>query len=220
MKKLMILAAVCLLSAMNSMAQVTLSISDFSIKGGEEKAIEIELENPGVEITGVQCDLILPAGLSLTTFLNEDEDENVLGELISNRKKGDLGLTVSEVSEVPEVSRKYRFIVFSMNNKTFKGTSGGIIKVVVKAASTISAGNLTGTLADIVLTEPDQTQHKPANFTFNITATTGINEVELSNDKPATIYDLKGNTIRKNATSTEGLSKGVYIIDNKKVIVK
>ncbi|MBO7115507.1 MAG: hypothetical protein J6V87_00470 [Prevotella sp.] len=214
MKKLMILAAVCLLSAMNSMAQVTLSISDFSIKGGEEKAIEIELENPGVEITGVQCDLILPAGLSLTTFLNEDEDENVLGELISNRKKGDLGLTVSEVSG------GYRFIVFSMNNKTFKGTSGGIIKVVVKAASTISAGNLTGTLADIVLTEPDQTQHKPANFTFNITATTGINEVELSNDKPATIYDLKGNTIRKNATSTEGLSKGVYIIDNKKVIVK
>ena len=152
--------------------------------------------------------------MSLTTFLNEDEDENVLGELISNRKKGDLGLTVSEVSG------GYRFIVFSMNNKTFKGTSGGIIKVVVKAASTISAGNLTGTLADIVLTEPDQTQHKPANFTFNITATTGINEVELSNDKPATIYDLKGNTIRKNATSTEGLSKGVYIIDNKKVIVK
>lgn len=46
----------------------------------------------------------------------------------------------------------------------------------------------------------------------------GINEI--SAEKPATVYDLKGNQIRKNATSIEGLAKGVYIINNKKVIVK
>ena len=212
MKKLMFMGI--LLAIAGSMhAGDNLKIADFEIEGGEEKAIEIELNNADNEITGVQCDLILPEGLSLATFLNDDEEE-VLGELTS-RKRGDLSLTVQKVEE-----GKYRFLVFSMSNKTFKGTSGGIIKIVAKASSTISSGSLTGKITAIVLTPPSGDGFSPDDVTFNITATTAINQIELSNDKPATIYDLKGNVVRKNATTTNGLRSGVYIINNKKVLVK
>ena len=34
------------------------------------------------------------------------------------------------------------------------------------------------------------------------------------------VYDLRGNKVRSNATDLKGLSKGIYIINGKKVVVK
>ncbi len=52
--------------------------------------------------------------------------------------------------------------------------------------------------------------------------TTGIDDIVIDgNDHKAyDIYNVNGQLVRKNATSTEGLSKGLYIMNGKKVIVK
>lgn len=47
---------------------------------------------------------------------------------------------------------------------------------------------------------------------------TGINKIQA--DKPADVYDLRGNKIRSNTLDLDGLQKGVYIVNGKKVIVK
>lgn len=50
-------------------------------------------------------------------------------------------------------------------------------------------------------------------------ASTGINGITVTDNKPANIYNLNGVVVRKNATSTEGLAKGIYVFKGKKVVV-
>lgn len=49
----------------------------------------------------------------------------------------------------------------------------------------------------------------------------GINDIEYTDDKPATIYNINGMVVREKATSTEGLGlpKGIYIFKGKKVVI-
>lgn len=47
----------------------------------------------------------------------------------------------------------------------------------------------------------------------------GINDIEYTDDKPATIYHINGMMVREKATSTEGLPKGIYIFKGKKVVI-
>lgn len=47
----------------------------------------------------------------------------------------------------------------------------------------------------------------------------GINDIEYTDDKPATIYHINGMVVREKATSTEGLPKGIYIFKGKKVVI-
>ena len=49
----------------------------------------------------------------------------------------------------------------------------------------------------------------------------GINDIEYTDDKPATIYNINGMMVREKATSTEGLGlpKGIYIFKGKKVVI-
>ena len=49
---------------------------------------------------------------------------------------------------------------------------------------------------------------------------TGINGVAADNDRPADIYDLNGRILRRNAYTTDGLPRGVYVMRGKKVVVR
>lgn len=53
--------------------------------------------------------------------------------------------------------------------------------------------------------------------------TTAIEDALINNDSHSVsgnIYNLNGQMVRQNATSTEGLAKGVYIVGGKKVVVR
>lgn len=57
------------------------------------------------------------------------------------------------------------------------------------------------------------------SFTFD--TPTGIKSINVADAaKSGNIYSLDGQLVRANATSAEGLAKGVYIINGKKYIVK
>ena len=61
----------------------------------------------------------------------------------------------------------------------------------------------------------------PAKLSFD-GFTTGIDDIVIdgNDNKAYDIYNVNGQLVRKNTTSTEGLSKGLYIMNGKKVIVK
>ena len=205
MKKLMILA-VSLLSAMNMMAQtVELSIGDFDINAGEKATVSLNLTNSVDNICAFQCEVVFPKGMSIA--LNKKSKPDVK---LNEDRIDDHTLTVSQLE-----SGAYKFLCYSNTNAPFYENSGEIVSIVVEADASYSGASLTGTVQNQVITDVDANQYTPADASF-----TGIKQMELSNDKPATIYDLKGNIVRKNATTTNGLRSGVYIINNKKVIVK
>lgn len=209
MKKLMITATMVLLSAMNMMAQGKLTIDDFSIQGGETKNVAINLINEEIYCS-LQFDLVLPTGVTIALNNKSKPDAKMNEDRIDDHT-----LTTTDLG-----NGLYRFLIMSLTNADFYGNSGAIINIKVVAASDISAGELTGTIKDAVITPKTGTDTKPAEFTFKITATSasGINEITI--DNPADVYDLQGNKVRSKATSTDGLSKGVYIINGQKVIVK
>ena len=206
MKKLMILA-VSLLSAMNMMAQtVELSIDDFTIKAGEKATISLNLTNSVDNICAFECEIVLPKGLSIA----EGKKKGKLDVKLNEDRIDDHTLTVSQLE-----SGAYKFLCYSNTNARGYENSGEIVSIVVEADASYSGASLTGTVQKQAITDVEANQYTPADASF-----TGIKQMELSNDKPATIYDLNGNTVRKNATTTNGLRSGVYIINNKKVIVK
>ena len=53
---------------------------------------------------------------------------------------------------------------------------------------------------------------------LTITASDGIKEISL--EHPVSVFNLSGHKVRSNVTSLEGLPKGVYIINGKKVAIK
>lgn len=209
MKKLMILA-VSLLSAMNMMAQtetVELSIDDFKINAGETATISLNMTNSVDNICAFQCEVVFPKGLSIA--LNKKSKPDVK---LNEDRIEDHSLTVEPIEGKDGT---YKFVCFSLTNAPFYDKSGEIVSIKVAADASYSGASLTGTVQNQTLADTEAKQYTPADATF-----TGIKQMELSNDKPATIYDLKGNVVRKNATTTNGLRSGVYIINNKKVIVK
>jgi len=209
MKKLLFIG-VLLAMACSMQAENVLTASDIVVKPGEEGTIEIAMTNSDA-ISGFEFSLTLPEGLSIPTEMNEDEEEVLAVTLSRGKSKHTL--------EIAEQSTKgvYKLLSYSSSNQTYKESSGTIVTVKVKATADFAGG--TGKISGIVLSTAEAVQFTPADVEFKVTNTTdGINEI--SAEKPATVYDLKGNQIRKNATSVEGLSKGVYIINNKKVIVK
>ena len=56
------------------------------------------------------------------------------------------------------------------------------------------------------------------NGILTVTESTGI--VEISVAKPADVYTLQGHKVRTQATTLEGLPKGIYIVNGKKIWVK
>ena len=50
--------------------------------------------------------------------------------------------------------------------------------------------------------------------------TTGITTVGTTFAQPVDIYTVGGKLVKNGATSTKGLAKGVYVVNNQKLIVK
>ena len=65
---------------------------------------------------------------------------------------------------------------------------------------------------------PDAKDLKPADFIYSVGSATSINAIMAG--QPADVYTLTGSKVRHAATSLDGLPKGVYIVNGKKVIVK
>lgn len=62
---------------------------------------------------------------------------------------------------------------------------------------------------------------QPAMININLDGNaTGIANIEQNQADIYDIYNLQGQMIRKNATSLNGLAKGIYIVNGKKVMVK
>ena len=89
-----------------------------------------------------------------------------------------------------------RVVVYSMTNAAFHTNGDALMNIIM------NGGVEDATISNEVLIRAE--------------GTTGIDSYQQV--KSYDVYDLRGNKVRQNATSLDGLSDGVYIINGKKVL--
>jgi hypothetical protein len=103
---------------------------------------------------------------------------------------------------------RYMVMVYSSSNASFRSDSP--IQLLI-------SGSGNALIEEVVFVDTDK---EPVAYDSAMLNTTGIISIGSAFDQPTDIYSVNGKLIKKDATSTRGLAKGVYIVNNEKVIVK
>ena len=112
------------------------------------------------------------------------------------------------------VAAVFSTYVWADNKQTITINGQSVDKIVTEI--TFNGDNLTLTYSDGTSEESDMSFVKLA-FSYD-TNPTGINQVEaVKQSLQGKVFNLNGQFI---GTSTEGLAKGIYIVNGKKVIIK
>ncbi len=134
-----------------------LSVENVPMQAGETRQVAIVLNNSELTYAAFQFDLVLPEGISVA----KNERNKLVASLNSDRID-DHTLNVSQKDE-----RTYRFMSFSMSNSAFFGNDGTLVYVTLIADNSFGQ-SAQATITSQVFTEPNGTQHKWSDTTFNI----------------------------------------------------
>ena len=184
-----------------------LYIEPFSINAGDELEVEVLLDNPGDVFSGLQFDLYLPEGIEVLS--DEDGYYLDLGSRTTSRKHN---MPTGAIMD----DGAFRIICYSDKGKEFDGESGDVIIITLKAATDLADGTYELAIKNVELVRLDETSNKPADTVAAIkvgTGITGIEEVLGEDGAVKEAFDLQGRKV-------ETLSKGIYVVNGKKVLVK
>ena len=145
-----------LLPVMAAATPATLSIEEFTISAGETKEMIIDLNNPSDQITLVQFDLRLPAGLSIAKE-GADYVIDIVGRTSWRKHSLDANTLSDDVT---------RFLLSSNTNAVISGTSGALISITLTASSTFNGGIIK--LENQLLVTPSAVETKPADYSYTI----------------------------------------------------
>ena len=131
-------------------------------------------------------------------------------ETTSGIKINDITSDDNHVVAYREVAEnRYAVVCYSMTNAPFK-SNNSIINVIYSGKGHI-------TVSDAILVDEQENEVNFGSATSGLV--TGINYLNAEN-MPVDIYTVGGKLVKKAATSTKGLPKGIYIVNGQKVTVK
>lgn len=180
-----------------------LSLGAISIKPGETKTVSVEMTNTE-GIQGLQCSIDLPEGLSFATKSNgkidiaNDADRGD-GFTLSSSLQEDGSLTVARVN---------------FEGDSYYGNSGTIFTFKIKADENMAAGEYEIKVRDIVLSSG--VAIKPSDATGKVTvegSSSGLQQIDADGNQSDSIYNLNGQRVNNP-------SRGIYIVNGRKVMVK
>lgn len=191
----MITGLVVALSALQ--AQNFISVNDVAIQDDNTAVLLVDLQNEMV-FTAFQMDLKLPEGFKVATTVNEDDEEVLDITLSAGRKKTTHSLSCNVLDD-----GAIRFVSFSTTNATFKGTSGTLVQIVLKATESVVAGNYYASLDNVRITATDGTEYllDAVQFGVSYSEYVPVNVVTVNNvtlngvgDKAVLAVDLQNET--------------------------
>lgn len=157
----------------------------------DNQTLSLNLQNEGSYVAS-QFDIVLSAGQTLESIqLNSKRMEN------------------HQMTYTKTDDNRYKVVIYSLNNVAYKGQSGELLNIKV-------AGSGDVCVEDILFVTPGQMEKR---FPPLHRGTTGISVI-TNEAETMDIYTIDGRLIRKQAKSTDGLEKGLYIINGKKQIVR
>ena len=189
-------------AAMSAQTTSKLFIEDFTINAGETKDVEIIMENPDIDVWQAQLDVQLPEGLSVVK-----EDGDLIIDLLRNSKRNKHTLEANETEGV------VRILVTTTGDATIQGNEGAFISISLKAASDFTSGTIK--LEKMKLVPFDGESVVPEDSECKVNDTAGIEGITAEKNKSGNIYDLQGRKV-----TDSQLSRGVYIMNGRKYVVK
>lgn len=173
------------------------STQSLSLMPGKTGVLNIEMDNKH-DVCSFQFNIKLPEGISVVKEYNED-DEFVESILLTERKKSSHELSFKKTED-----GGYFLLAYSLSNATFRGNSGSIVSIKVKADENMALGNYGVVITNALLVTPSEERYEQAVYggVITISDETGINGV---NDAGIHIYT------RENQCIVEGTSIGDII---------
>ena len=185
--KLWFMALALLPLSINAQNSTRLSVEDFTISGGETKTMTVDLDNPDMQVTLVQFDLVLPEGLSV-----QGGEDGI-----------DIARTTYKNHSISYNPDNGRILLASNKNATLSGTSGAIITIDIKAAASFTEGTIK--LTNIEIVSPTETVVHPEEVIVVIAPVQ--TSVSIKADDKSMVY---GNAVPTlTYTVTEGTPQGV-----------
>ena len=117
----------------------------------------------------------------------------------------------------------YRVIGYSWSNTSMTDSEGPLFELSLSATSALTTGDYTLEVANVCAVTENAFEESlsGASTSFEVTeeqASHVVTPLSPTLCWPTDIYDAHGRLVRKDATSFEGLSKGVYIVNNRKFV--
>ena len=187
--------------AVSATAQ-TLSVSSIETELGAQTEIVVNVEGAS-EMTALQFTLNLPDGVSLSYL------------------KGNCGMylgdaTDEHVMSVSPLSDGGRFImIYSTDLNTF--SDGVLLRIPVKMPAEVCSEN--GSFSDICFSTVNADSRECSDVKFTAVVgengedATGIKKTTVNGEQTTVIYDLQGRRV-------EYPTKGIYIVNGRKVVIK
>ena len=192
---------------------VNLSVEPITIETGETKTISINMTNPSVDVASFILGVELPAGLTFVQdkLWNDDEEEwNYFYASLTDRK-----LSKFVLSENYDADKNTLKMVINGMGQVFKGTEGAIVSFTIAATETATSGQMK--IYDQSWSNADASlggERPDINVDITVTLSTKMVPTIVNNDD-ANVYTLDGRKI-----SDVSKSRGIYIVNGKKMIIK
>ena len=118
---------------------------------------------------------------------------------------------------------RFRVIGYSENNATLQGNEGELFTLDLHSTPSLAPSTYSLSVENVRFVTANAFEESMPNTgkTFEVTKeqlTQVIAPATQNTCWPADIYDIHGRMLRKGATSLKGLSRGVYIINQQKVV--
>ncbi len=193
MKKLLFLAGFALFSMLNARAD------DIKVVPGETFTLEINLDNAN-EVCAWQATVALPEGIELV--------EN--GTKLSSRHGDSYSLIVRPLAKE---TNQYLLVAFSPSLKALEGHSGTVVTLTLRASKDYKGSAVLNVVNQTQASKTGEGTTTADKSHVIIADATGIDTVNASYLQNREVYNLNGQRVSK-------LSKGVYVVDGKKMFVK
>lgn len=210
----MILMLICSTMAFAQQAElVNLSVEPITIETGETKTISINMTNPSVDVASFILGVELPAGLTFVQdklWNDDDEEWNYFYASLTDRK-----LSKFVLSENYDADKNTLKMVINGMGQVFKGTEGAIVSFTIAATETATSGQMK--IYDQSWSNADASlggERPDINVDITVTLSTKMVPTIVNNDD-ANVYTLDGRKI-----SDVSKSRGIYIVNGKKMIIK
>ena len=132
-----------------------------TLKAGQTRTIDVALQNTEHDYTTLQCEIIMPEGLSLVDV-----------EGIDRGASHNFYMKASEVDE-----NVYTLVSASMDLSTFAGVEGNVMRLTVAASNDFSSDNAEITLTNVVLVTTVSEPYFASDATSRINDGSGIENV-------------------------------------------
>ena len=210
----MVLMLICSTMAFAQQAElVNLSVEPITIETGETKTISINMTNPSVDVASFILGVELPAGLTFVQdklWNDDDEEWNYFYASLTDRK-----LSKFVLSENYDTDKNTLKMVINGMGQVFKGTEGAIVSFTIAATETATSGQMK--IYDQSWSNADASlggERPDINVDITVTLSTKMVPTIVNNDD-ANVYTLDGRKI-----SEVSKSRGIYIVNGKKMIIK